>query len=83
MRTTNVTSLRKDLFNSIDQVIDYNESITVNSKKGNVVILSEDDYFSMIETIYLISQPDIVKKIKKGELEDISKMSKYKPDEEW
>ena len=83
MTITNVSLLRKDLFNSIDTVIEYNEPITVSSKKGNAVIISESDYNAMLETIYLSSQPGLLKKIKEGEKEDINSMPIYNPNEEW
>ena len=83
MPITNVSVLRKDLFNSIDNVIEYNERITVNTKKGNAVIISEEEFNSMIETIYLVSQPGLLEKIKKGEKEDIDSMTTYDPKEEW
>ena len=83
MTITNVSLLRKDLFNSIDNVIEYNEPITVNSKKGNAVIISEKDYNAMLETIYLTSKPDMLTKILEGEKEDISAMPIYNPNEEW
>ena len=83
MTITNVSSLRKDLFNSIDNVIEYNEPITVNSKKGNAVIISEKDYNAMLETIYLASEPDMLTRILEGEKEDISAMPIYNPNEEW
>ena len=83
MPITNISVLRKDLFNSIDKVIEYNETITVNTKKGNAVIVSEEEYNSMLETIYLVSQPGLLEKIKNGEKEDIDSMTTYDPDEEW
>ena len=83
MPITNISVLRKDLFNSIDKVIEYNETITVNTKKGNAIIVSEEEYNSMLETIYLISQPGLLEKIKKGEKEDIDSMTTYDPSEEW
>ena len=83
MPITNVSVLRKDLFNSIDNVIEYNEKIIVNTKKGNAVIISEEEFNSMLETIYLISQPGLLEKIKKGEKEDIDSMTTYDPNEEW
>ena len=45
MRTTNVTELRKNLFNTIDSVIKYNEPVQVTTKNGNAVLLSEEDRF--------------------------------------
>ena len=83
MPITNISVLRKDLFNSIDKVIEFNETITVNTKKGNAVIISEEEFNSMLETIYLVSQPGLLEKIKKGEKEDIDSMTTYNPNEEW
>ena len=83
MAVTNISVLRKNLFNSIDNVIEYNDSITVSTKNGNAVIISEAEYNAMLETIYLVSQKGLAEKIKEGEKEDISKMSTYNPNEEW
>ena len=66
-----------------NNVIEYNDSIIVNTKKENAVIISEEEYNSMCETIYLVSQKGLVDKIKEGEKEDISTMSTYNPNEEW
>ena len=83
MAITNISILRKNLFSSIDNVIEYNDSITVSTKNGNAVIISESEYNAMLETIYLVSQKGLVEKIKKGEKEEISSMSTYNPNEEW
>ena len=79
MTVTNISILRKNLFSFIDNVIKFNDSITVSTKNGNVVIISEAEYNAMLETIYLVSQKGLVEKIKEGEKEDISKMSTYNP----
>ena len=83
MAVTNISVLRKNLFSYIDNVIEYNDSITVSTKKGNAVIISEAEYNAMLDTIYLVSQKGLVEKIKSGEKEDVSKMSTYNPNEEW
>ena len=83
MAVTSISVLRKNLFNSIDNVIEYNDSITVSTKNGNAVIISEAEYNAMMETIYLVSQKGLVEKIKEGEKEDINSMSAYNPNEEW
>ena len=59
MAVTNISVLRKNLFSSIDNVIEYNDSITVSTKKGNAVIISESEYNAMLETIYLVSQKSL------------------------
>jgi len=83
MAVTNISVLRKNLFSSIDNVIEYNDSITVSTKNGNAVIISEAEYNAMLETIYLVSQKGLVEKIKEGEKEDIASMPTYNPNEEW
>ena len=83
MAVTNISVLRKNLFTTIDNVIEYNDSITVSTKNGNAVIISEAEYNAMMETIYLVSQKGLVEQIKEGEKEDISSMSTYNPNEEW
>ena len=71
MAVTNISLLRKNLYSSIDNVIEYNDSITVSTKNGNAVIISEAEYNSMLETIYPVSQKGLAEKIKESEKEDI------------
>ena len=83
MSITNISTLRKNLFGSLETVVEYNDTIMVNTKKGNAVIISEEEYNAMRETIYLTSQPGLLQRIKEGEKEDISSMPVYSPNEEW
>ena len=83
MAVTSISVLRKTLFGSIENVIEYNDSITVSTKKGNAVIISEAEYNALMETIYLASQKGVIEKIKEGEKEDASTMSTYNPNESW
>ena len=43
-----------------------NTNITVNTKDGNVVIISEEDYNGLMETLYLSSIPGMKEKIVEG-----------------
>ena len=83
MSTTNATDLRKKLFETLGNVIEYDEPVVVNTKKGNAIIISESDYNAMVETIFLTSQPGLVKKIKEGEKESPKTMSQYHKGEPW
>ncbi|MBS4761655.1 type II toxin-antitoxin system Phd/YefM family antitoxin [Carnobacteriaceae bacterium zg-ZUI252] len=47
------TTLRKDIFKYLENVVDFNEVINVNTKKGNAVIISEADYNGLLETLYI------------------------------
>ena len=58
MRNINVTNFRKDIYNLLENAIKYNEPINISTKNGNAVVLSEDDYNSLIETLYIESIPN-------------------------
>lgn len=79
----NATELQKNLFNTLDDVIEHNNPVTINTRKGNAVILSEADFNGMLETIHILSQKGLLQKIKEGETEDVNGMKKYNPHEEW
>ena len=71
MTNTNATALRKDLFNMLSNAIKYNETINVNTKDGNAVILSEEEYNGMIATLELSSNPVLRDKILAGKKESL------------
>lgn len=66
MFNTNVTNFRKNIFGILEQTIKYNEPVNICSKDGNVVILSEEDYNGMVETLYLSSMPATKENIIEG-----------------
>ena len=57
MINTNITNFRKDIFGMLEKTVKYNEPINVNTKDGNAVIISEEDYNGLMETLYLSSIP--------------------------
>lgn len=66
MMNTNATNFRKDAFHMIEQTVKHNEPLRINTKAGNAVLLSESDYNSMIETLYLTSIPGMREKLMDG-----------------
>ena len=50
----------------LEQTVKYNEPINVNTKDGNAVIISEEDYNGLMETLYLSSIPGMKEKIVEG-----------------
>ena len=44
MSTVNITNARKDLYNLVETVNRYSEPALIVGKKGNAVLLSEDDW---------------------------------------
>lgn len=66
MTNTNITNFRKDIYEMLEQTIKYNEPINISTKNGNAVVLSEEDYNGLIETVYLSSIPKMREKLIKG-----------------
>lgn len=66
MLNTNITNFRKNIFTMLEQTIKYNEPVNISTKDGNAVIISEDDYNSLVETLYLCSIPGMKEKITEG-----------------
>jgi antitoxin YefM len=57
MRTISVTNARNDLSNLIKEVAESSQPIQITGKNGNAVLLSEDNWRSIQETLYLLSIP--------------------------
>ena len=66
MTTTNITNFRKNAFNYVEQTVKYNEPLNICTKEGNAVLLSEEDYSGIMETLYLVSVPGMREKIMDG-----------------
>ena len=70
MRTANYSDLRGNLKSYIDSVIDDSETVIINRGKGTgVVMISLDEYNAIKETEYIMSSPELVKRITEGEKE--------------
>ena len=72
MIATNVTTFRNNIFSMLEQTIKYNEPLNVSTKSGNVVVLSEEDYRSLTETLYLSSVPGMKEKLLDGKNTPVS-----------
>ena len=82
MNAVNATSARKNLYRLISDVNSNSTPITITNSRGkNAVLLSEDDWNAIQETIYLNSVPGMVNSILKEE--PLEEREIYNPDEEW
>lgn len=55
MTNVNITNFRKNIFEFINQAVEFNDVVNVATKNGNAVIMSESDYNSLMETLYITS----------------------------
>ena len=75
MRTITATEARADLYNLIDEASKISEPIHISGKRKNAVLISEDDWRAIQETLYLISIPKMRESIVKGMKTPVDKCS--------
>ena len=69
MHTLTATNVRSNLFNILKTTIRGHQQTRITSKEGNVVLISEEDYESIIETAELSSIKGFKKSIQKADEE--------------
>jgi len=76
MKNINITQARSKLFSLVDETHETNQPIHITGKRSNAVLVSEEDWNSMQETIYLSSMPSVKESLLKGRKESLSKCKK-------
>ena len=66
MINLNISNARNELYKLASSCINYNDIVTISTKEGNVILLSEDDYNSLIESLYLAGIKGVYKDIEKA-----------------
>ncbi|MHB1345202.1 MAG: type II toxin-antitoxin system Phd/YefM family antitoxin [Thermoleophilia bacterium] len=66
MTTVSATEARKQLYKLIDDVAESHEPVQITGKRGNAVLVGEDDWRAVQETLHLISIPGIRESIREG-----------------
>lgn len=80
MRVLNATEARSKLYSLIDETLTTHQPIVITGKRGNAVLVSEEDWNAIEETLYLLAIPGMRESIKNGMEEDLSDCSE---DIEW
>ena len=76
MTIMSATEARKQLYQLLDDVSRSHEPVQITGKRGNAVLVSEEDWRAVQETLYLVSIPGVRESILEGmaapadELED-------------
>ena len=75
MMTLNVTEARANLYKLIDDTTVNHEPVVITGKRGNAVLLAEDDWNAINETLHLLSVPGMRESIVEGMQESIDSAS--------
>ena len=69
METVNATQCRKELFSILDRAVRDNKGFVVTTENGNAVIVSEETWNGLVETAYILSDPEMQTSIEEAESE--------------
>lgn len=66
MMTLTATEARKRLCSLVDEVKESHEPVQIVGKRSTAVLVSEEDWRAIQETLYLTSIPDMRESIREG-----------------
>lgn len=66
MTTLSASEARKRLYTLVDEVKESHVPVQIVGKRGSAVLVSEEDWRAIEETLYLTSIPGMRESIKKG-----------------
>ncbi len=76
MTSIPVTQARAQLYQLVDDTASSHEPIHISGKRSGAVLVGEEDWRSIQETLYLLSVPGMRDSIRKGMKEPLSKTAK-------
>ncbi len=66
MTTLTASQARTKLYKLLDKVASSHEPIQITGKRNNAILISEEDWRAIRETLYLLSIPKMRESIRKG-----------------
>ena len=76
MATFSASEARSNLYRLIDETAASHEPVRITGKRSSAVLISEEDWNAIQETLYLLSIPGMRESIRKGLTTPIDKCSK-------
>jgi len=73
MSSINITNARKNLYKLVESLADTHEPVHITGRSKSAVLIGEDDWRSIEETLYLLSIPGMRESITKGMKEQLKK----------
>lgn len=66
MTTLSATEARKSLYNLVDEVAESHDPVQIVGKRNSAVLIAEEDWRAIQETLYLTSIPGMRDSIQEG-----------------
>jgi len=77
--TITATKARANLFKLLEQAAATHEPIQITGRRANGVLISEEDYRAIQETLYLMSVPGMKRSLVEGKRMPLSAYSRKRP----
>jgi len=75
MKTQSASKARQNLFRLMDEVSTEHEPILITGKRKNAVLVGEDDWNALQETLYLLNVPGMRESIVDGMKAPVEELS--------
>jgi prevent-host-death family protein len=66
MKSLTISKARENLYRLVDEAAETHEPVILTGKRHNAVLLSEEDWRAVQETLYLVSIPGMRESIREG-----------------
>jgi len=74
--TLTASEARANLYRLIDQTAESHEPVYISGRRGGAVLVSEEDWKAIQETLFLLSVPGMRESIKEGMAEPLAESAK-------
>jgi antitoxin YefM len=75
MSTITASEARANLYRLIDEAASSHQPVLISGKRNNAVLVSEDDWRAIQETLFLLSVPGMRESIREGMDEPVDECS--------
>ena len=75
MQTLSASNARTNLYRLIDEAAASHEPLVITGKRNNAVLVSQEDWAAMQETLFLLSIPNMRESLRDGMITPASDLS--------
>ena len=76
MQTLSASAARTNLYRLIDEASSSHQPVVITGKRANAVLVSQEDWSAIQETLFLVSIPNMRESIREGLNTPVSELSK-------
>lgn len=76
MTTLTSSEARMNLYRLLDEAAESHQPITITGKRHNAVLIAEEDWRAIQETLYVLSIPGLRESVKAGMEESVNECDK-------